>query len=525
VSGTLLSDEDVFGPQLLGDEAVFAPADWRNQAIPEGYVLDPRTGSYTTREMMAANMQPDRAGALVDSGLQGMTYGWHDEMAGAAGGEFGREYARARMDAGRRDFPLTSLGGEVGGAILSAVGTRGAATRAGVGANFMRGAATLPGMVAQGAAAGGGLGALYGAGAAEPGERMKGAAISGALGAALGGAIPLAGEGIRRLVTGRAQDRAIRAAAKNAPSVDDLRTSANQAYARAEAKGANVTADSFTDFADNLRDHVVRQGLDRDVTPGAWAVVQRMNAFRKRDMSFRDIETLRKVMGNAAGSQNRSDQRIASQMIDALDDYVGNLVAGDLRSGTASGLSAEIKEARRLWAQMRKSEAIGGAIERAKDAASGFENGIRIEFRKMLRNPRLSRGLSDAERASIRQVVRGTPTGNVLKRLSRLSFGSGAQTNFLGASVGSGAAAAAGGALLGPAGAAIGAVATPLVGRAAGAGAERVTLGLANQARNIAARGQVALPAGPALNALAGPMMRGIPGSAPIINRLREQSR
>lgn len=101
-----------------------------------------------------------------------------------------------------------------------------------------------------------------------------------------------------------------------------------------------------------------------------------------------------------------------------IDDFVLNLVDGDLDAGTAQGLSKELSEARSLWQRMRGSERVGAAMEAAKDAASGYENGLRIEFRKLIKDVKFFRSLSKPEQAAIRQVVQGTTVGNILKRAS-----------------------------------------------------------------------------------------------------------
>jgi hypothetical protein len=144
---------------------------------------------------------------------------------------------------------------------------------------------------------------------------------------------------------------------------------------------------------------------------------------------------------------------------------------------------------------MRRSERLAGAMETAKDAASGYENGLRIEFRKLIKDQKFFRGLTDGEQAAIRAVVRGTPVGNTLKRVSRLSFGHGAQTNVLGGMVGSGLGAAAGNAVAGPIGAAAGAALTAGAGHLAGNLSEQATESLARRAGAITAGGGVMLPA------------------------------
>ena len=475
---------------------------------PEGMVFDENRQAWTSRELMANNLQTSRGRAVVDGGLQGVTLGGFDEMAGMVGGDFERERARARLDASRRDYPGTTLTSEVGGAVT-------------LPAPALAQGASLPVRMAQGAAIGGGFGGTYGALSADEGERMQGARQGAMFGAAAGAALPAAVEGVRQGVGALRTGQAVREAGRTGPTTEQLRQQAGRLYDQARDRGVVVRQTSFDDFATGLANRIKAEGADPDVTSQAFAAVRRLEAARGRDVSLRDIDTLRRVMGNASTSNNPADRRLAGMMLEGLDDYVHRLVDGDLAGGSAQGLSTELRQARKIWGQMRNSEMIEEAIQRAGDQASGFENGLRIQFRQILRNRKAMQRLSEGEQEAVRAVVRGTPLGNLLKRMSRMSYGSGAQTNVMGASLFGAAGAGAGGAVGGPVGAMVGAVAPAVVGSAAGRGAENITLTAAQRARNVAAGGGMSLPAPPNVNALSG-YLRGVPaGVAPVSETVR----
>lgn len=475
---------------------------------PEGMVFDENRQAWTNREMMANNLQTSRGRAVVDGGLQGVTLGGFDELVGAVGSDFSRERARARLDASRRDYPGTTLASEVAGAVS-------------LPAPAIAQGATLPARIAQGAAIGGTFGGTYGALSADEGERMQGAVQGGTIGLVAGGALPAAVEGARQGVGALRTGRAVREAGRTGPTTEQLRQQSGRLYDQARDRGVVVGRDSFDDFATGLANRIKAEGADPDVTSQAFAAVRRLEAARGRDVSLRDIDTLRRVMGNAATSNNPSDRRLAGMMLEGMDDYVHRLVDGDLAGGSAQGLSTELRQARKIWGQMRNSEMIEQAIQRAGDQASGFENGLRIQFRQILRNRKVMQRLSDGEQEAIRAVVRGTPMGNLLKRMSRMSYGSGAQTNVMGASLFGMAGAGAGGAVGGPVGAMAGAVAPAVIGSAAGRGAENITMTAAQRARNVAAGGGMSLPAPPNTNALAA-YLRGVPaGVAPVSEAVR----
>jgi hypothetical protein len=73
-----------------------------------------------------------------------------------------------------------------------------------------------------------------------------------------------------------------------------------------------------------------------------------------------------------------------------------------------TALQEALPNARDVWARMSKSQKIDDAIEAGGDYLSGASSGIRNQFKNILRNPKLSRGFSDAEKVAMRKVVNGS---------------------------------------------------------------------------------------------------------------------
>ena len=75
-------------------------------------------------------------------------------------------------------------------------------------------------------------------------------------------------------------------------------------------------------------------------------------------------------------------------------------------------------------------------IENASLAASGLENGLRIEARKILRSPKKSRGFSKAELKTLKELDEGSTAANAAKFLGKFGISEGKATSMLGAAVG-----------------------------------------------------------------------------------------
>lgn len=420
--------------------------------IPEGMVLDPQTGSYTNAEMMANNMPMSRGKAAMIGAANGVTARWGDEAVGAVGGDLARERVRGATMAAQEQYPGTAIASEIAGAVampLPAAKMRAGQTAANMGRSAVPAA---------------GYGALYGAGAADgsPLERGVGALSSGLLGGAIGAAAPLVSSGIGGVVNALRRNRAVRQAGRAAPSADQLKTQAGAIFDQAQS--ATLPRAGLAPHAQGALDDARRFGMDDMLTPQSERVASRMeDAATNPDptMPFRELQTLREQASIPAGAvktpttpQGGKEAKIGTRFIDAIDSYLDDV---------APQVSEDVRKARDMWSRLSKSKTIEDMLDRAGRQASGFENGIRIEIRKLLNNPRAVRGFSQAEREALDAIVTGTPFGNTMRLLGKMGFGLGRQSNALMGGLTTGAGAYVG-STLGPAGAAVGALAPAIIG-------------------------------------------------------------
>lgn len=460
---------------------------WRDNAAKP---MDGETGAQAEQRLSGTSLGVDeggRVGAVARSALQGLTFGGGDEAvaAGASllGGnpyEFELARERARLSQGREQYPVSSIAAEIGGAVaLPGIGAAGAVGQG----------ASLPARAAIGGATGAAMGAAYGFGAGEGGVEQRALdAGGGALfGGAVGAAIPVAGAAIRAGAEKVASNRAFGRAISAADSPDQMRAAANQLYQQAD-QVTGLPRQSFTQSAQGIINDAARKGMDADLTPGAAKVADRIADAAtdpQATIGFRELDILRRKAAVPAGNiANRTESAIGSQMVEGIDDFI---------SSVDPNLSGVVKEARDLWGTLRRVEMVQGAIAKARNTASGFENGLRGEFRKILNNPKLRRGLNAQEIAAMEQVVRGTKAGNLLRQIGRIGIGLSGQSNGLGAAIGGIAGTAAGGPIGGAAAIGLGTGAKALAERSTRSAADRA-LGMVSARNALANLPRVALP-------------------------------
>lgn len=190
-----------------------------------------------------------------------------------------------------------------------------------------------------------------------------------------------------------------------------------------------------------------------------------------------DLELLRRSLRNVAdNTMNKTTQALSSRLVDKLDVAVDQLSAANIAASGATGTPVVnvLKDARQAYRVGIKAQIIENATEHAKNAASGFENGLRVEFRKLLR-PNVAKNFDETELQAIRSVVRGTPSANALRWLGGFGVPVDNGRNFLGSVIGGGVGSTIGSMVAGPAGAAVGGPLLMGVGTAAKLGANAAT--------------------------------------------------
>lgn len=460
---------------------------------------EPKGWGQTIMENVVGDNDPttqnlgEKVGSFLNKAGEAMTFGLVGDEASAAAaaaipGGMGYDerlaYERDQERLFEEQNPGAALGAEVGGAVLGTLLPGGAVGTLGKGAS-------LGAKVAASTAAGAGMGGTYGF---MEGEGLQDRANQGMVGATVGGVVgaaaPVVGAGVQRFADNRAAGKTIKEAVKSAPTTDQLRTQGRAAYDAIEGAGVNIrperVRDLTTDIANALRgEGAAYTGAER-VLPGSSAILNAVPEVGQgaNTVPFNELDMFRRYANNAAAgavANNPNDARIATGVVEKLDDFVMGLKPDDIDSGDIEVLQELLPKARNLWSRMSRSDLIDNAIEAGNNNyLSGAASGVKNQFRRILNNPKLIRGFSDAERKMIQRVVNGTLPEQLI--------------SYLGSGLGMVAQTVAGGAL-GSAGGPMGVLLGSAAGAGVGAGARKLTEGIVNKnaeiARALVASGRV----------------------------------
>ena len=309
---------------------------------------------------------------------------------------------------------------------------------------------------------------------------------------------------------------------KAAPTVAQLQDQARVFKGAAEGSGLTVKADSYLDMMANMESFAVKNKLDSGMYDKAHSAYKSLVKNLGGDLDVDDLIIARRHVTEALMSNDRSDQFAAGRMLDILDDFVNKLTPDDVSTGDPFKVGGNLAQFRSLWSRGKKAELIEKLIEKAGVSASGLENGLRTEFRSLVKKiiDEKVRGFSDSEVELMKDIASGGgATQKLLRLLGHMSFGTKGGRNWLGGTASGALGAGIGASIADGPGAMIGSMAPSVVGYGAQKGADAMAMNAANTARAAAALGGHVPRGGPQQGVFNLLMQGAMPGAGTLVPR------
>ena len=233
---------------------------------------------------------------------------------------------------------------------------------------------------------------------------------------------------------------------KAAPSIDELKTHSRAIFDEIAESGGVVNPDAIRGLGQRVREATAEFGASGKTAPGVMGLVDDLDNLLVQARTKIDPVTGKPIGGEFTLKQLddmrsqfnalRKDQvqgPAAGAAVDAIDAFMDE--AGDntfiFKNGDQVNLGRSNRFARQLWGQAKRSELVGEAFEKATLQASGFENGVRIQFRQIINNKNKRRFFSKPELKAMREVVEGSRNQNIFKLLGGFGFSEGQSINMV----------------------------------------------------------------------------------------------
>lgn len=284
------------------------------------------------------------------------------------------------------------------------------------------------------------------------------------------------------------------------PTIAGLKAQAKAAYDAIDNSGQIISAPSYDAMVAGLKTKLANEGIDATLHPNALAAFKRLDSATGQPITFKGIDTQRKIAGDAIGAAatNKADQRLGYVVQDHIDDFVNRLQPSDLVAGQGAADPAQtvaaLNDARGLYSRASQAQTIQNNLNKAAlkskmYSQSGLENATRAQFRQLALNDKAMSRLSPAVQQAVKDVATGSPVSNLLRAIGKY-----APHGPVATAAGMGMGALAGG-MMGAAEGGLASAAIPIAGEIARMGATRLTSAAAQKALDIASLGKTRLPA------------------------------
>lgn len=321
-------------------------------------------------------------------------------------------------------------------------------------------------------------------------------------------AIPAVGAAINRGVDAVAdaatranQGRLTNAAIQNAPDAATLRSEASRLFdASTGGTPLAINDNAYFRFLGDVRQYANKLRINADNDPQSVGLLETLMRIADDTGSgvavdLKDLHLVRQLARKVSGSPQGRDASFGMSVVDKMDDLIAGLKPTDILGGADPTQAANnLLNGISTWSRASKVGMLEEAVEKAGTYKSGMENGLRLQFQKILRDPKTRRLFTSAERQELERVANGTSLSNLVTLLGKFGFGTNGAGNMLGGTIGSLGAAS----VLGP----VGGIAAALGASGARSLSENLGMNAANRATRavatpnipIAPRVQVPLP-------------------------------
>jgi hypothetical protein len=224
----------------------------------------------------------------------------------------------------------------------------------------------------------------------------------------------------------------VRVAPTKAPTGAELKAAGAQGYDTARGMGLEVKPQAAQGLGATIKADLTAAGIDENLAPKTFGIVSKLDNMDPASVvTVSNLESLRRTLGNAAGSIDKTERMAAKSAQSKLDDWLANIPNADVIKGDPQAVSAILKEARANYAASERSAALDRKVVRAELRASAANSGqniantMRQRIADILINPNERRGYSADEIAQMEKIVGGTKTGNAARIVGNMLGGGG----------------------------------------------------------------------------------------------------
>jgi len=233
-------------------------------------------------------------------------------------------------------------------------------------------------------------------------------------GGLIGGVVPSAAVAERNLSKLAAQ----------LPTRESIKDAATAGYDMLKQSNVRISPQGTQDLLTSVKNDLHADHFRDYLAPTTYRAIEELGS--SGSATIGDLDGVRRLLGRVPGT-NPTDRAAANKAISAIDDFLTNVPAQHVMSGDPARDAAILKNAQGNWALHKQLETLEDASvkgqHRAGVSGSGANsiNTARQEVRKILDSDKKSRGMSDAVKEKMEEIVMGTWLTNAARKVGKFA--------------------------------------------------------------------------------------------------------
>jgi hypothetical protein len=224
-----------------------------------------------------------------------------------------------------------------------------------------------------------------------------------------------------------------------APTIPEGLAAATAGYESPIVKEVKIAGSAGPRLADEIQSNLFNEmGVDENLAPKTYGILNKIKNMPPPEegepdpfLTVANLRSLRRTLGNAAGSIDPTERLAAKSSMQHLDEYLANMPDSDVIAGNPTAASAILKDANANYSAMKTASDFDVRMTRAQLRAAAANSGmnvgntIRQRMADILVTPKLARGFNPDELAQMQSIVEGTPMTNATRYAGNVLGGGG----------------------------------------------------------------------------------------------------
>jgi hypothetical protein len=212
--------------------------------------------------------------------------------------------------------------------------------------------------------------------------------------------------------------------AEQLPTPEKIKAAATAGYDMLKASNTRISQQGTQDLLASVKNDLHADNFRDYLAPSTYRAIEELGSTGSATIG--DLDGVRKLL-NRVPATNPTDREAARRAIQAIDDYIANVPTQHIISGDPARDAAILKHAQGNWALHKQLEQLDEASikgqHRAGVSGSGVNsiNTARQEVRKILDSDKKSRGMSDAVKDKMEEIVMGTWLTNQARQVGKFA--------------------------------------------------------------------------------------------------------